>query len=73
MESLKIMSNSSLKIQHGNQSLILVHAFSSNFEFEDQIKFVNSNVNTGASLAWVPWVPGTHDFSRSNTFAPTIF
>ena len=46
MESLKIMSNISLKIQHGNQSLILVHTFSSNFEFEDQIKFVNSNVNS---------------------------
>ena len=46
MESLKIMSNISLKIQHGNQSLILVHTFSSNFEFEDQIMFVNSNVNS---------------------------
>ena len=41
MESLKIMSNISLKIQYSNQSLI-----PSNFEFDDQMKFVNLNVNS---------------------------
>ena len=40
------MSNISLKIQYSNQSLILVHIFPSNFEFDDQMKFVNLNVNS---------------------------
>ena len=46
MESLKIMSNISHKIQHSNQSLTVAHTFSSNFEFEEQAKFVDSNVDS---------------------------